>query len=173
MPARVAFHLHRLRLTGTALVERADGSLSMKAATAIANARMPIEDGDVVGMCARFGLLPDDLMRHLTSNEAYAWAYYRISDKHRDAVWHNAQRAWQNANVPVSKVAAVMRMPRSLVYRQINRNRDATTTLTWPSASRLAALVCCSDRHPFLPPRYQDRELSLSDTEATTGPDLW
>ena len=160
LSARVAFHLHRLNLTGTALRCRSDGILTQRTVTALSNARLQLTGLTINQLAGLLSLDVSELTRPLSADEAYEWAVYRASSAHRDIVWANAHSAWTTASLSIKDAAAIMKLSRSLLHRQVRHDVPANTTLTWPSAQRLAfALNHTTDRHPFLPARFQARDL--------------
>lgn len=124
LPARVAFNLHKLGLTATALQGLA--GITRAHARRLRQGSLPLREGDVQWLHAALGL-DDELVRELSELESLEWAFYRVSARYPVDVWRNAHAAW----APFLSL------------------RDAAHLIGVPSQS-LSGLVAGTRRHPIL-----------------------
>jgi hypothetical protein len=147
LEARVAFHLHRLKLVGAAL-RRA--GYDRNTAADIAAARTALSAPSLSTLAVRLGSELHELTRTLTADELRQWSYYRQAASDPQYVWVAACSAWRAAGLSDKEAAAVMRYAAPTVTRAL---ADPTRTiLSFERATRLAsALNIARGPEAFLP----------------------
>lgn len=155
LEARVAFHLHRLKLIGHRL--RALGYDPNDAAD-LAAARMPLRLSAISALAARLELDRAELTRPLTHDEQRVWAFYRASAADPSTVWRNARAIWR-AHYSDQQAADIMGLNVSLVWRATARGR---VVLSFERAARLTTALNIADGpEAFLPrPARNDAQRS-------------
>jgi hypothetical protein len=129
----VAFHLHRLGLSTTAL--RAAG-LSRDLARSIREGRLPLRTADAAWLYQLLAVDDGQLTRILTNDERAAWDFYRVSARHPVEVWQAAALAWR-PSLRVSEVSEVVRQSRRTI-ESIVAGKTRRPVLTYEPAFRLA-----------------------------------
>lgn len=171
--ARLAFHLHRLGLTGRTLID-AHPIISPQRAADLTLGRLPLQLSNVPGFAALIGVPAEELTRPLTNAEHAEWFFYRVSARHAASVWASARATWCLHDLSVRQAATAMDLHHSFVLRNSNPRARNISPLTLPPASRLTtALSTTYGPECFLPERYRD-ELSawlLSSSPNDTGGD--
>ena len=104
LEARVAFHLHRLKLVGAAL-RRA--GYDRNTAADIAAARTALSAPSLSTLAVRLGSELHELTRTLTADELRQWSYYRRAASDPQYVWATACSAWRAAGLSDKEAAAV------------------------------------------------------------------
>lgn len=153
--ARVAFHLHRLRLTGKTL--RDCGFCQGHKCVHITQARIALAPSDARRLSGLLGIPEEDLTRPLTDEETVVWAFYRASAANAGLVWQRAHALWRD-RMTTSTAAAIMKIDRAAVVRNIRPNcKRGYRVLTYPAALRL-----CRTLGVFEGPRALLNGLSLA-----------
>jgi len=138
LEALVAYHLHRLRLTGRALAPVR--YLSRPGLQDLTQARRPLSDHKAALLAQALNVPPEELTRPLTSDEATAWAFYRASARAPRYVWRQAQSLWRSAGPSNRQAANVMGLPQHAPANALNLRRRPIT-LTFPPALRLTTAL--------------------------------
>jgi hypothetical protein len=134
--ARMAFHLYRLGLRSTALSSLL-GITDQRYVADLVQGRHALTERDVADFARIVQVHPDELLRPLTADEAYAWHFYRVSAANHVKVWHRARDAWQVQGMSLSGAARVMGFSPThvcLALKPASRRR----ILALPPAARLA-----------------------------------
>jgi len=164
LAARVAFHLHRLQLTGRRLINP-DAGVTREIATDLALARLPLMLDTVDELAGALGIDPAELSRDLTAHEHCEWFFYRVSARHPHDVWANAQGAWRAAGWSRRQAAAVMGFDESYLRRQThNQTRRPATLALLPAARLTSALSLPLGPAQLLPVAYRKDWFELSVT---------
>lgn len=134
LEARVAFHLHRLRLTGKRLREasrRHDHS-------DLVQARVVLTMDDVDRLARALGLPAHDLSRAPTPTEYAEWNFYRYSAFNAGEVWQRAARIWRSRGIADTLAANVMGLDPALVSKNLRSgNRTGNKILTFARVEQL------------------------------------
>jgi hypothetical protein len=133
LEARLAYHLHRLKLTGQPLRE----VLKRKAylATALSQARLSVEHDFISHLASSLNISADELTRVPTENEAHEWRFYRLSAANREAVWNNAMALARSNNMSLRATAETIGMD---VADLVNaKTGKRIKVLEWHQAQRL------------------------------------
>jgi hypothetical protein len=145
LEARVAFHLHRMKLVGRALHQA--GYHNADAAD-LAAARTLISQSFLEELARRLGVSAAELSRPLTPDEQREWAFYRASAADPSYVWNAARSAWTAKGLSETAAAAIMGLNRTTVAHAVVRSH----VLTFKSALRLStALSLPGGPEAFLP----------------------
>lgn len=123
----MAFHLHRLNLTGEPLRNALSGKAYL--ATALSQARMPIQAGFIAELATQLNIAADELTRALIEDEAREWSFYRSSANNRAEVWSNVARFAADNNLSLRTVAEVVGMKVQNLSRAISGTRPDVLTL--------------------------------------------
>lgn len=162
--ARLAFHLHRLHLTGRALVTAADAITRQRAAD-LAAARIPLMTTNVIELAKLLDVPAEELSRPLTDIEHAEWIYYRVSVRNARLVWHNARATWQKAGYSLRHASSVMLLHNSFVSRNSRPGATKPSPLTLHPADRLTtALSAPYGPEAFLPMQYRSELLQKLST---------
>jgi hypothetical protein len=132
LEARVAFHLHRLKLVGQPL-HRA--GFHKTDAADLSAARVPLSQGDIARLARAMGVETKDLRRALTTHEKREWAFYRSSAADAPEVWRKAREAWIQKQLTDRQAANIMRMSPSAV------SPLRAAVLAFPAALRLTTAL--------------------------------
>jgi hypothetical protein len=116
LAARLAYHLHRTHNRTTALT-RTGVTADKHVASDLVHGRMEVAASDLAFIAQRLGLLEADLSRPLSTQEEEAWAFYRISARHRLAVWERARSLWRGSNMPDIQAAQAMGLSKDALSR--------------------------------------------------------
>lgn len=111
LEARLAFHLHRLNLTGEPLREALNGKA--KLATALTQARADISPGFISELATTLNIAADELQRDLTEQETREWGFYRTSATHSETVWQNAVATARRHSLSLRAMAETIGMKQS------------------------------------------------------------
>jgi hypothetical protein len=136
VPARVAFHLHRLGLRSTALAHVL-GLSDPRYVADYVQGRADLTEQQAIQFAHLVQVPAEDLLRPLTADEAFAWRFYRISAANHRTVWQRARAAWQSSDLSMSQAATIMGFSStyvSLALKPDGRRR----ILSFPPASHLA-----------------------------------
>ncbi len=134
LEARVAFHLHRLKLVGRAL--HRVGYHSADAAD-LAAARTILAPSDIAKLASHLRIPPLDFTRQLSSDEHREWAFYRVSAANPDAVWRAARTAWVARNLTDKQAATLLGYTPKSLSKAIRTHRP----LQFPTAARLSTAL--------------------------------
>lgn len=137
LEARLAFHLHRLHLTGSKLKQ--SGFTKPHKAHLLSQGRLPLMPRDVDELAAKLGVTVIDLTRPLTPIEQDEWAFYRQSAADRLGVWERAQQAWLEAGLNTTAAAAVMDISLPKVSSALRP--EGTRILAYDEAARLVTAL--------------------------------
>jgi hypothetical protein len=153
--ARVAFHLHRLKLVGRAL--RQVGFHPGDAAD-LAAARLPMSPGYLAYIAGALEVAPAELQRRLTSSEQRQWDFYRASAANPRQVWRKARDAWRAASLTDHEAAHILQIQPALI-RRATSVAGRPVTLSFERAVRLStALNIFPGPEAFLPSPPRDDE---------------
>lgn len=136
--AIVAYHLHRLQLTGQALT--GVRHLSRPALQDLTQGRLPLTSNTVRSLATSLRLPHRELTRPLTPEETQAWSFYRSSARSPRHVWTAAQSLWRAAALTNRQAADVMGLPHYVPANALNPRRRPIT-LTYAPALRLTAAL--------------------------------
>lgn len=144
----MAFHLHRLNLTGTPLREAMNGKAAI--ATALSQGRMTIENGFIADLAATLNIATEELTRELKDDEQQSWGFYRTSAANKDEVWSNVAAFAATNNISLRSLAHIVGLKEADISNSISGKRQKVFTLT--HALKLSASSTPpSDPSTFLP----------------------
>jgi len=144
LEARLAFHLHRLSLTGEPLREALQGKAYL--ATALSQGRVAIENSFIEGLAVALNIAADELLRPLPQEETNEWSFYRQSAANREAVWEKAMELARLNNMSLRTTAKTIGMD---VADLVNaRAGKRPKVLEWHQAERLTNKVS-PPQNPF------------------------
>lgn len=137
LQARVAYHLHRLKLTGRRLRDCRYCPLYQVAE--ITQGRVFLQDKDVASLGRCLAVDVTELSRPLTAQEDVEWAFYRASASQGGKVWQKAHNAWEAAGWSITRAAQVMGLDRTVVQRNITpKNKRGYRVFPYSAAAQLA-----------------------------------
>lgn len=137
LDARVAFHLHRLKLTGRRL--RDCGFCPTYHVAELTQARLHLGMKDVCTLAHRLGIVTNELCRPLTAQEEFEWRFYRLSASRTEHVWKKAQKVWEERGLSLTEAAVIMGIERSVVSRNTKSgNKRGYRVFPYVAAVRLA-----------------------------------
>lgn len=139
----MAFHLHRLRLTGKPLHHALNGKVHTS--TALAQARQPLSEPAVIALAELLAIDAQELLRALTEPETREWAFYRISAQNRQHVLNAAKSQWENFGFTTKDAARTMNIHRTRLIDSLMGKRPLI--LDWQHATRLLDAI-----HSSAPP---------------------
>lgn len=149
LEARLAFHLHRLNLTGEPLREALNGKA--KLATALTQARASVNHGFIAELAAALNVAADELTRPLVTDETREWSFYRSSAQNRQLVWSNAARLASEQNLSLRDIADIIGLHVSDVAKALAGTSGKVLSLQ--HAEKLSAIhTPPSDPNALLPP---------------------
>lgn len=160
LEARVAYHLHRLHLTGPAL--RRVRYLSRPGLQDLTQGRRPLNDAKAALLAQALNIPTSELTRPLTPDEDAAWAFYRTSARNPRHVWQQAQTLWRAAGLSNRQAAEVMGLPYYTPANALNVRRRPIT-LSYPPALLLTTALVI--------PEGPDRLLLDSDKTLSSSRD--
>lgn len=138
LEARVAFHLHRLRLTGKQLRDsspRYDHS-------DLVQARCTLTPDDIAELAAALNITATDLSRPLTASERHEWDFYRYSAFNAGEVWQRAARLWRDRGFSDAQAATFMGLDPSIVAKNLRSGRrPGNKVLTFVRVEQLLLAV--------------------------------
>lgn len=148
LEARVAFHLYRLGLNGTAL--RRIG-FSKTTAADLANARIALSRS-VDTLAQDLGVDEHELTRPLTDDERTDWAFYRRSARSGQLAWKTAATRGREAGLSSYRVARVI----GIDHRLVKRVLDGKASMVFTREMALAlAEVLGGEPENLLPPERE------------------
>lgn len=121
LEARLAFHLHRLRMTGRPLRDAIKAKAYL--ATALAQGRITIENGFIEELATALSIKPYELARPLLETESLEWSFYRSSAKNSRSVWHNAMAIARARNMSLRETANIMGMSHADLINALSGKR--------------------------------------------------
>jgi len=137
LPARVAFHLHRLGYSATALT---DAGVPRRLARELRRGSLPEQQIDAAWLCHKIGLQRgESLARPLYQFERLEWDFYRVSARNVTQVWLNAANAWR-PQMSTSQAAKLLGFRRNHVAAVV-AGTTQSPVLTWPAAEKLAGAL--------------------------------
>lgn len=139
----MAFHLHRLNLTGEPLRNALNGKARIS--TALSQARMDISISAITELAASLNIAADELMRDLTEDESREWAFYRQSASRNEDVWAAAERRWKAHGLSTREAARSMAIPHARILEALSGRHG--NILDWQQARSLLDTI-----DPELPP---------------------
>lgn len=148
LEARLAYHLHRLHLTGAPLREALKGKALL--ATALSQARASVDQTFISELAAALNITADELSRTPSDDEAREWAFYRTSARNPQEVWRRASELWTNKGVSNTRAAAIIGMKQPNVARALNGK--PADIFDWQHAQRLSDAIKVFPPEDFLPP---------------------
>lgn len=148
LEARLAFHLHRLSLTGEPLRAALQGKAYL--ATALSQGRVAIENSFIEELAVALNIAADELLRPLLQEETNEWSFYRTSANNKDVVWKNTATLMRTHNISLREAAAAIGVDFSDLAKAITGERPRV--LDWQQAQRLSSITTPpADPHSLLP----------------------
>lgn len=150
----MAFHLHRLKLVGRALLE---AGFHKTDASDLAAARVTLNPMRIQELAAALDVPEPELTRPLMPDEEREWHFYRIAAQHPDTVWRNARGAWTAHGLDQKRAAALMGYSAKRLSKALALNRPLhfhaaarlTTALKTPGGPEaLLPSPKCDDQQP-------------------------
>lgn len=137
LEARVAFHLHRLKLVGEPL--RNTGFVPSRYLGLLTKARVPLTSPDVEELARRLHTAAEDISRPLTKAESDEWAFYRYSAANLAQVWEHAQALWKAAGLTNADAARIL----DINYRTLSRclAHEDPFALSFDGAQKLCGAI--------------------------------
>lgn len=121
LEARLAYHLHRLNLTGAPLREALKGKAYL--ATALSQGRATIDHGFIAELATALNISSDELLRDLQDEETRDWSFYRTSANNREAVWENAMAITRRHNMSLRETATAIGMSHADLVNALSGKR--------------------------------------------------
>ncbi len=144
----MAFHLHRLNLTGKHLRDALNGKARIS--TALSQARIEISVSAITELASSLNISAGELLRGLTDDEMREWSFYRSSATHSEQVWSNVLAFAQHHNISLRELASTTAIDSADLRKAIRGTRRRIFELA--HAQRLAAVTTPpSDPDTFLP----------------------
>lgn len=139
--ARLAFHLHRLRASATALT--CSGLVANRNdATLLLQARITLSNTELAALALALDTSPHQLTRALTPDEDREWLFYRVSAQNRALLWQRAQTLWHNHGLSQRAAARIMGYSPSHVSRALKDDpTQKQKVLSLPPAERLTRTI--------------------------------
>lgn len=111
----MAYHLHRLNLTGEPLRTALNGKLNLT--TALSQGRVGITHDFITALATNLNIAADELLRDLLEEESNEWAFYRVSARNKQAVWKQASETWKSRGYSLREAANIIGMdPANLLH---------------------------------------------------------
>lgn len=143
----MAYHLHRLSLTGQPLRDALRGKAYL--ATALSQARASIDHDFITTLAADLNIAADELSRSPTEHEAREWKFYRTSARNPQEVWRHASELWSRHGISNNQAAAIIGMKQPNLTRALNGK--PVDVFDWQYAQRLAQAINLAPPEQFLP----------------------
>lgn len=121
LEARLAYHLHRLDLTGAPLREVLKGKAYL--ATALSQARVSIEPAFITELARALYVAAYELNRDLLHDEAREWSFYRSSAHARRTIWQAVETHIHANNLTHTFAAHTLCMDRQKLVDNFNGRR--------------------------------------------------
>ncbi len=138
LEARVAYHLHRLRLTGKPL---RDSSRPFNHSDLV-QARCTLTPQNVAALAKSLCIPVDELTRELTVDEQSEWEFYRYSSFNAGEIWQRAAQLWRSRGFSDAEAAYAMGLEPSLVSRNLRRGqRPGNKVLTFARVQQLLSAL--------------------------------
>ena len=147
LEARLAYHLHRLHLTGAPLREALKGKALL--ATALSQARASVDQAFISELAAALSITADELSRTPTDEEAREWMFYRTSARNPQSVWRHASELWSKHGVSNKQAAAIIGMKHPNLSLALNGK--TSDVFQWNHAQRLSEAINVAPPERFLP----------------------
>ena len=152
LEARLAYHLHRLNLTGEPLREALKGKAYL--ATALSQGRASIDHDFITELAACLNIAADELLRDPTADEAREWRFYRASAQNQQDVLQRANKLWTEKGLTLRQASAAIGMKHPNVINAISGVQPAI--FDWQHAQRLADAIDVAPPELFLPSEWRD-----------------
>lgn len=136
LEARLAYHLHRLSITGEPLREALKGKAYL--ATALSQGRATIDQDFIDGLAATLNINADDMTRPLLQEETREWSFYRTSAANREAVWENTSAVIRNNNLSLRTVSEITGINPGDLANAMSGKRPRV--LEWHHAEAIASI---------------------------------
>lgn len=136
--AVLAFHLHRLGITGSDMVART--RLKVADMGMVRQGKLSVSGSYVADLAAGLGVAPGELDRALTDEEKAEWEFYRLSWRHRREVWLRARDLWRDYGKRDAWASRAMGVSAPYVCQSISGAREVST-LARPMAARLTTAL--------------------------------
>jgi hypothetical protein len=122
LEARLAYHLHRLQLTGAPLREALKGKAFL--ATALSQARASVDHDFITELATSLNIAADELSRAPTEIESHEWAFYRHSARNSSSTWEKASETWNSYGLSLREASKIIGMSHADVVRATNGRGD-------------------------------------------------
>ena len=152
LEARLAYHLHRLQLTGKPLREALQGKAYL--ATALSQGRASIDMDFISSLATSLNITAEELSRTPDEVEAREWGFYRKSALNQKDVWQRAHQLWTENGLSLRQASAIIGMKPPNVANAINGVQPAV--FDWQHAEQLAKAINLSPPESFLPPALKE-----------------
>lgn len=153
LEARLAYHLHRLNLTGEPLRKALEGKAYL--ATALSQARTSVDLDFINTLATSLNITADELSRAPNEGEAREWGFYRSSARNPQEVWRRAFDLWTSRGLSNTRAAAIIGMKQPNVARALNGK--PAEIFDWRHAQRLSEAIDVNPPEQFLPPETHDQ----------------
>lgn len=118
----MAYHLHRLNLTGEPLREALKGKAYL--ATALSQGRAAIDLNFIAELAAALNIATDELNRAPTDDEAREWSFYRASASNPKAVWQRASEIWTSHGYSLRDAAKIIGIRHADIVNALSGKRS-------------------------------------------------
>jgi hypothetical protein len=167
LEARVAYHLHRLKLAGAPL--RKSGFLPQSHLAYISQGRMRLSRNDVLRLAEALAIDVDAITRALTTNESAEWEFYRTSARHPRQVWQRARALWQSVDISDAEACRILKISRpTLAQSLVDPPLKPRTTLSFAAAARLSTALKLPGGPATFLQNLQSNDPSRSSTDIPT-----
>ena len=134
----MAFHLHRIGLSTTALKDVL--GLSVVQAREYRLGRVPLNMQDVRAFSSALNLEPNELARPLSVDESLEWRFYRVSARHVPEVWSKIGVILKEHRFAATRAASLVCID-ATDFRRLIKGEKHTPVLQRPPACKLAAAL--------------------------------
>lgn len=148
LEARLAYHLHRLQLTGQPLRDALKGKAYL--ATALSQARASVNHDFIEMLATSLNIAADELNRSPTDDESREWSFYRNSARNPKDVWRHASELWKQRGVSDKQAASIIGMKHPNLSRALSGK--PVDVFDWQYAQRLSEAINVTPPERFLPP---------------------
>jgi hypothetical protein len=155
LEARLAYHLHRLSLSGAPLREALKGKAYL--ATALSQGRATLDTSFITELATALNITADELTRPLLEEEDREWGFYRASAISRQDVWNNAVDFARRNNRSLREMANIIEMKQPDLHFAITGKRprifelqhaQRLTSITTPPTDPYSLLPSLPDNEP-------------------------
>lgn len=141
LEARFAYHLHRLNISASYLRVALGSRASIT--TSLTQARVGLSLTFAHQLAEQLGVEGDALTRELTTCEAQAWAFYRMSARNPALVWANARSRWEAAGLTQADASRILGIPQSHLSQTLSGKRGRI--LNYQQAEKLLSSVTLAE----------------------------